>query len=89
MVEQWVDHPATVGLKQMLTERLNWLTESKSQIFYPNEPNRTQEAICTINAQIKEAEIFILLLNTEQFLSEVDDLEQVQRDNPDRLSSLN
>ena len=85
MVEQWVDNPATVKLEQMLTERLNWLTESRGAIYYPGEPQRTQEAICSINAQIGEVTIFLSLIDRDQFLSEVEDLELLQRSTAVRL----
>ena len=80
LVEEWLRNPVTEILGQMLDERLEFLTQARAAIYYPGEPQKTQENICACEAQIDSTVVLQTLLDKETFLAEVEDLERVQRD---------
>lgn len=88
MVEEWLRNEVTQTLGKILNERLKWLVESRTEIFYPGDPQKTQEALATVTAQIAECTVLSSLLFKEVFLAEVADLEQLQRDHPNWVSSV-
>jgi hypothetical protein len=58
-LEEWLRSDPTKALIANLKERANWLELQRRQLYFPNEPFRTQEAIVGVDGH--QAEIASLL----------------------------
>jgi hypothetical protein len=65
-IEEWLRSDVTKALLRVLNERSDWLEQARRGIFFPGEPNRTQEAICVVDGQQGEvAHLLALMSNTD------------------------
>jgi hypothetical protein len=69
-IEEWLRSDVTKALLRVLNERADWLEMARRGIFFPGEPNRTQEALCVVDGQ--QGEISHLL----SILSNIESMEQ-------------
>ena len=65
-VEDWLKSEPTVALIASLKERAEWLEQQRRQLYFPNEPFRTQEAIAGVEGHQSEiANLLSLFENVE------------------------
>ena len=79
--QEWLENPVTATLVRALKGRQTFLQKSRNRIFFPGDPQRTQEAIIEIEAAMNEVRIQLSWLETAEGLisetsAELSDAEQ-------------
>jgi len=69
-VEDWLRSGPTVALIASLKERAEWLEQQRRQLYFPNEPYRTQEAIAGVEGHQSEIENLIRLFDNVETLED-------------------
>ena len=69
-VEDWLRSAPTVALIASLKERAEWLEQQRRQLYFPNEPYRTQEAIAGVDGHQSEIENLIRLFDNVETLED-------------------
>lgn len=89
-ITEWLRHPVTEQLRQVIDTRYAWLNERRNEIFFPGEPQRTQEEIVTIEGRKAENRDQRMALDSvEDFIAEAEEDGKHIRDLSGGLQSIN
>lgn len=71
LVREWLEHPVANALRRTIDQRIEWLLEERSGVFFPGEPGKTQEAIVDMEARLAELRaVRTWITSEENFQSE-------------------
>jgi hypothetical protein len=62
-LNEWLDHPVTGWLAQVIQDRADFAVTSRANTFCPGEPNKTHERINYLNGSVNELNLIFGVLN--------------------------
>jgi len=71
---EWLEHPVTAWFAQVIQTRADEAVVNRANVFYPGEPNKTQELISRLNGAVDELNAIWHSLNEVRSDSEIDPL---------------
>lgn len=73
-IEEWIENPVTIALKDLLEAELEHIQEAKASAFHPFEPQTTHEVLAGLNGAEDTWELVLGFLDGDwSYLEEDDD----------------
>ena len=70
-LDEWYEHPVTEYYLEILKARVQECADNKVDVFYPGDPNRTQEDICFLRGGLEELSLHLACI-LEKDIQELD-----------------